>query len=68
MVRVRRIARIIRNSLGHECVPKIDICKRYSVSTNLLLHEIRALEQFGPKSVLPVGTMWGSVPEGEKEH
>ena len=68
MVCVRRIARVIRNSPGHECISKVDISRKYHVTTNLLLHELRALEQFGPKSVLPVGTVWGSIPEGEEEH
>ena len=66
MVRVRRIAQVICSTPAHECLPKNDICRKYRVSTNLLLHELRALEQMGQKIVLPVGTRWGPILEGEE--
>ena len=65
-VYAKRIARVIRSTLGHECVPKNDICLRYYVSTNLLLHELRYLERVGQKVILPVGTRWGPVPKDEE--
>ena len=65
-VHARRIARVIRSTPGHECVPKNDICLRYHVSTNLLLHELRYLERVGQKVILPIGTRWGPVPKGEQ--
>ena len=64
--RARRIARVIRSTPGHECIPKHDICSRYRVSTNLLMHELRYLERVGQKVILPEGTRWGSVPKDEK--
>ena len=65
-VRARRIARVIRSTPGHECIPKNDICLRYRVSTELLSNELRHLERVGQKVILPVGTRWGSVPKDEK--
>ena len=66
-VRARRIARVIRSTLGHECIPKNDICLRYHISTKLLLHKLRYLERVGQKVNLLVGTRWGPVPKG-KQH
>ena len=66
LVRARRIARTIRSTPGHECVPKNDICLRYRVSTNLLLYELRYLERVGQKVILPVGARWGPAPKDEK--
>ena len=57
LVRARRIARVIRSTLGHECIPKKNICLRYHVSTNLLLHELRYLERTGQEVILPVVEM-----------
>ena len=64
--RARRIARVIRSTPGHECIPKPGICVRYRVSADLLMHELRYLERKGEKMILPVGSRWGSAPENEK--
>ena len=64
--RARRIARVIRSTPGHKCIPKPDICLRYRVPTDLLMYELRYLEREGQKVILPVGTRWGSVPKDEK--
>ena len=64
-VRARRIARVIRSTPGHECIPKNDICLRYHVPTDLLSNELRHLERVGQKVILLVGTRWGPVPKGE---
>ena len=44
LVRAKRIARDIRSTPGHKCVPKNDICLKYRISTGLLLNELRYLE------------------------
>ena len=62
----RWIARVIRSTPGHECIPKPDICLRYRVPTDLLMYELRCLEREGQKVILPVGTRWRSVPKDEK--
>ena len=64
--RARRIARVIRSTPGHECIPKPGICVRYRVSADLLMYELRYLEREGEKMILPVGIRWGSAPENEK--
>ena len=64
--RARRIARVIRSTPGHECIPKPDICLKYRISTSLLMYELRYLEREGQKVILPVGTRWGSVSKDEK--
>ena len=66
VVRAKRIARVIRSTPGHECVPKNDICLKYRVSTDLLLYELRYLERVGQEVILPVGARWGPAPKGEK--
>ena len=66
LVRAKRIARVIRSTPGHECVPKNDICLKYRVSTGLLLNELRYLERVGQEVILPVGARWGPAPKGEK--
>ena len=68
MVQVRRIAQVIHNTPGHECVPKIVISRRYRVTTNLLLHHLRGLRISGPESVIPAGAVWGTAPEGEERY
>ena len=65
-VHARRIARVIRSTPGHECIPKKDICLRYHVSTNLLSSELRHLERVGQEVILPVGARWGPVPKNEE--
>ena len=65
-VRARRIARVIRSTPGHECIPKNDICLRYRVPTDLLTNELKHLERAGQEVILPIGTRWGSVPKDEK--
>ena len=65
-VRARQIARAIRSTPGHECVPKGDICLKYRVSTSLLSYELRHLERVGQEVILPVGTRWGPVPKNEE--
>ena len=64
--RARRIARVIRSTPDHECIPKPDICLRYRVSTYLLTSELRNLERMGQKVILPIGARWRSVPKDEK--
>ena len=61
-VHARRIARVIRSTPGHECIPKNDICLRYRVPTDLLSNELRHLERVGQKVILPVGTRWDLSP------
>ena len=64
--RAQRIARVIRSTPGHECIPKPGICLRYRVSADLLMYELRYLEREGKKMILPVGIRWGTAPENEK--
>ena len=64
--RARRIARVIRSTPGHECIPKPGICLRYHVSADLLMYELRYLEREGQKVILSVGIRWGSALEDEK--
>ena len=66
LVRAKRIARVIRSTPGHECVPKNDICLKYRVSTSLLRNELRYLERVGQEVILPVGARWGTAPKSEK--
>ena len=63
-VHARWIARVIRSTPGHECIPKNDICLRYRVPTNLLLNELRHLERVGQKVILTGRNPMGICPQG----
>ena len=62
----KQIARVIRSTPSHECIPKCDICLRYRVPTDLLSNDLRHLERVGQEVILLVGARWGSVPKDEK--
>ena len=57
-----QIAHAIRGTPGHECVPRIIICRKYRVSTYLPEHELRKLKRSGHKVTLLTGTRWGLIP------
>ena len=66
-LRVRQVARAIRGIPGHECVPRLVICRKYKVSSSYLEFELRNLRRSGRRVTFPVGTKWGTIPM-DNEH
>ena len=67
MSRIRKIARIIRCTPVYRCKSRNEVCQEHRLSTNLLLQELRRLEQSGETVVLPESAEWGSPPINEGE-
>ena len=67
MSRVRKTARIICCTPVHRCKSQNEVCQEHRLSTNLLLQELKRLEQSGEAVVLPEGAKWGSPPVNEGE-
>ena len=59
-------AQVIHHTPAHVCIPRNDICLRYNVSTDLLIHELKNLERAGGEIILPAGTRWGLIPVNEE--
>ena len=67
MSRVHKIGHIIRCTPVHRCKPRNEVCQEHRLSTNLLLQELRRLEQSGETVVLPEGAGLRGPPVNEGE-
>ena len=61
-LRAGQIALAIQGTPGHECIPRIEICRKYKVGSYLLENELEKLRRLGHNVIIPTGSRWGLIP------